>query len=162
RDWDARTQAMLRSGELRVRRAEDDPLVAGRSHERSDQYYRGVRVFGGDVARQFDAQGVTVSLFGTLYDGIDLSPDLALTRDAVRRRGNALAGTSQPDTLQPELVILPSAADGGAIRYQLAWRARAVTSNADIIQVFLDASTGDVLQEYSDRQTQAAVGTATG
>jgi len=39
---------------------------------------------------------------------------------------------------------------------------RAVTPDADLIQYFLDAGTGDVLQQYSDRQTQSAVGRATG
>jgi len=162
RDWDAKTQAMLRSGELRVRRVEDDALVAGRTHERADQYYRGVRVFGGDIARQLDGQDVVMSVFGTLYDGLELSPDPALDADAVRPLVNALAGTDQPDTLRPELVVLPIAGDDGSIQYRLAWRARAVTDRADIVQYFLDASSGAVLRQYSDRQTQAAVGTATG
>src|SRR5436190_19254998 len=50
RSWTSRIDAMLRSGELRLRQTQDDPMVPGRTHERADQYYRGVRVFGGDVA----------------------------------------------------------------------------------------------------------------
>jgi thermolysin len=56
-------------------------------------------------------------------------------------------------------VILPS--DDRA-RFNLAWRVRAVTGHADIVQYFLDARSGDVLMQYSDRQTQASVGRATG
>ena len=40
-----------------------DKLVPGRRIERADQYHRGVRVFGADVARQF-AGGQIVSIFG--------------------------------------------------------------------------------------------------
>ena len=40
-------------------------MLPGRVHERYDQEYRGVPVFGGGVARQLDA-GQTVSVFGSL------------------------------------------------------------------------------------------------
>ena len=50
--WSTRVDAMLRTGELRVRRRSPDTLIAGRTHERADQYFRGVRVIGADVARQ--------------------------------------------------------------------------------------------------------------
>ena len=39
---------------------------------------------------------------------------------------------------------------------------RAVTDRADIVQYFLDAQSGEVLLQYSDRQSQSAVGRATG
>ena len=159
RDWDSRTQLMLRSGELRVRQVRDDTLIPGRITERSDQYYRGVRVFGADVSRQIDDQGVVHSVFGNVYSGIAISPDPTLTPDDVRARIDDLAGYEQGETNQPELVVLPEA---GSDTYHLAWRMRAVTGQADIIQYFLDASSGDILLQYSDRQSQSAVGRATG
>src|SRR4051812_29695232 len=64
RAWTSRIDAMLRSGELRLRATRDDPMVPERAHERADQYYRGVRVFGADVARQLRG-GATESVFGT-------------------------------------------------------------------------------------------------
>ena len=70
RDWDRRVDRMLRGGELRVRQTREDPLVPGRTHQRADQYHRGVRVFGGDIARQLRG-GATESVFGTVYEGID-------------------------------------------------------------------------------------------
>ena len=45
RAWTTRVDAMLRSGELRIRQTREDTLLPGRIHERADQYYRGVRVF---------------------------------------------------------------------------------------------------------------------
>src|SRR5205809_1686563 len=159
RQWDSLTAAMLRGGELRVRDTRDDTLVAGRVVERADQYYRGVRVFGADVARQIDGSGVVRSIFGNLYSdiAIDTTPDL--DEEAVRVRVAALAWLPQPDRAHPELVVLPS--DDGS-RFSLAWRMRAVTASLDIIQYFLDARSGEVLLEYSDRQSQAAVGRAVG
>src|SRR5262245_48589366 len=61
RDWDRQLDSMARGGELRVRQRLPDLLVPGRSHERMAQYYKGVRVFGGDVVRQFASNGQVVS-----------------------------------------------------------------------------------------------------
>lgn len=158
RDWDARTQSMFRSGELRVRQLRDDTLMPGRVVERADQYYRGVRVHGADISRQADGHGVLMSMFGSVYDGIDLPVDPTLTPEQVRARIAALSGAAQAEANQPELVVLPLDAGG----FGLAWRMRAVTPAADIVQYFLDAASGDLLLEYSDRQTQSAVGRATG
>ena len=102
-----------------------------------------MRVFGGDVSRQMDAQGVVLSVFGNVYSGIDISVDPKLTAEEVRARAGELAGLEQgPYAADPELVVLPVESDGG---YKLAWRVRAVTASVDMIQYFLDAATGDVL-----------------
>jgi thermolysin len=158
RDWDTRTQSMLRTGELRIRQVREDTLIPGHVVERADQYYRGVRVHGADISRQLDEHGVVQSVFGNLYDGIDLRTDPALTRDAARARVVKLAGADQAESNEPELVVLPQ--DDG--RFRLAWRMRAVTPAVDLIQYFLDAASGDVLLQYSDRRSQSAVGRAAG
>jgi thermolysin len=159
RSWDATTTSMLRTGDLRMRQTRQDTLIAGQMTERADQYHRGVRVFGADIARQLDAQGVAQSIFGTLYDGIDVETDPRIDEDAVRARVADLAGQPQAGSVRPELVVLPND-DGTA--FSLAWRMRAVTPGLDVVQYFLDASSGDVLLQYSDRQSQSAVGRATG
>ena len=90
RDWGPRDRrACAAIGELRLR----DPdatisLVAGRTHERYDQFHRGVRVFGGDVAEQLDG-GQVVSAFGNVYEGIDIDTSPAIDADRARddRRG---------------------------------------------------------------------------
>src|SRR3982074_2156784 len=97
RAWDTRTQSMLRSGELRMRQVREDTLLPGHVVERADQYYRGVRIHGADISRQLDGQGVVLSVFGNLYDGIDMPADPALTPDEVRTRVADLAGAEQAD-----------------------------------------------------------------
>jgi bacillolysin len=156
RDWDRRVDGMLRSGELRVRQMREDPLVAGRSNERADQYYRGVRVFGGDVTRQ-SREGATESVFGTVYEGIDLDPVPRIDEDRVRAILAERTGAALDPSVRPELVVLPLDAGG----YALAWRLR-VTTRRDSRQYFIDARTGAAILDYSDRKSQSAVGKARG
>jgi thermolysin len=156
RDWDRRFDSMLRQGELRLRNTREDTQIEGRVHQRSDQYYRGVRVFGGDVARQ-SRTGATESAFGTLYEGIDLDPTPAVSDDRVRALFLERTGTPLDRSNDPELVVLPL--DDG--RYALAWRLRIVSRN-DARQYFVDAHTGAVILDFSDRKTQSAVGRARG
>ena len=159
RQWDPLADSMLRSGELRVRQVREDTQFDGRRVERADQYYRGVRVFGADISRQMDDTGVVRSMFGRIYPAIDISTNPSIAAAAVKAAVTGLAGLEQAADNQPELVILPI--DDGAT-FRLAWRMRAVTDRMDIVQYFTDAQTGDVLRQYSDRQTQSTVGRAVG
>ncbi|HEY7055774.1 MAG TPA: M4 family metallopeptidase [Vicinamibacterales bacterium] len=164
REWDAETSSMLRSGELRIRQTRADTLLPGRLTRRADQYYKGIRVFGGDVAVQAEG-GVTIEIFGRLYTGIDVGTGPSLSEEQARSRIATLAGNEPPPDSRPELMVLPldpPNADTGATEYRLVWRMRAVTGQADIVQYFLDAATGDLVLHYSDRQTQSAVGRARG
>ncbi len=163
RQWDRRLDGMLRSGELRVRDRRDDTLITGRRHERSDQYYRGVRVFGGDVARQSRNGGLTESVFVTIYEGIDIDPSPAIDEEQARAAIAARPASELDTASAPELVVLPTGAGGPGDegRYALAWRVR-VKSRHDSRQIFIDAQTGATLLEFSDRKTQSAVGRARG
>jgi len=156
RSWTSRVDGMMRSGELRIRQTRDDPMVAGRTHERADQYYRGVRVFGGDVARQL-RDGATESVFGTLYEGINVDPNPSIDEDRARELLGGRLGLTIDAGTPAELVVLPLDAGG----YALTWRIR-VVSRRDTRQYFVSAQTGATLFDYSDRKTQSAVGRATG
>ena len=81
READARVDAMARADQLAVRALRADTVLEGRVHQRYDQRIGGVRVFGGEVARQVRA-GVTESVFGTVYEG-DIDPGA----DSVRGPG---------------------------------------------------------------------------
>jgi thermolysin len=158
REWEARIDRLVRTGELRVRQRRDDALVEGRVHERADQYYRGVRVFGADVARQFD-NGQLVSVFGTLYLEIDAETTPRIEEDRAREIAVARAGIAGGDSIRAELVILPI-----ADRFQLTWRVR-IASGRDTTQYFVDARSGSIALQFSDRKRQVpqnSVGTARG
>jgi Zn-dependent metalloprotease len=156
RAWTSRIDRMLRTGELRTRQTREDTLVPDRTHERADQYYRGVRVFGADIARQ-TRSGVTESLFGTMYEGINVDPAPTLDEDRARALLSSRIGRTIDDAKPGELVILPLDAGG----YALTWRMRVVT-RGDARQYFIDARTGATVLDYSDRERQSAVGRATG
>jgi Zn-dependent metalloprotease len=156
RDWAARVRSMERSGGLRVRQRRADTLVTGRTHERLDQYHRGVRIFGADVSQQV-ARGEVVSLYGRLYDDIDADTTPLLQADDARAIVQKRTGVELGTRKQPELVVLPTR-DG---RFVLSWRLRAA-SGSDVREYFVDARTGAIALDYSVRRTQSAVGRATG
>ena len=155
RDSASRVDSMRRAGELRRRMTRDDLLVSGRTHERFDQYHRGVRVFGADVAEQLSG-GLVVSVFGNVYDDIAIDTSPAIDAGRAQEIVEARAGVALGPAREPELVILPQ---GGA--YRLTWRVRAMSGD-DVREYFVDAATGGIAHEYSDLQTQSAVGRATG
>src|SRR5688572_2695013 len=104
RSQEARVTRMLRGGDLRMRTSRVDKLVAGRRIERADQYHRGVRVFGGDVARQL-AGGQVVSIFGTIYDDIAVDTNPQVGEPQARRYVEALAGVQLGAPREGELVV---------------------------------------------------------
>jgi bacillolysin len=156
RDWDARLEARLQRGDLRLRRSDQDTLLPGRQHYRLTQLYRGVRVYGGDVARQMEGER-TVSIYGTLYEGIDLDPRPVLTADQAVAVVERLSGADLGPARVPELVVLPREAGG----YTLVYTVRAF-ADGDLVRYFIDARTGELAGKRSELMRQSAVGTGTG
>jgi len=156
RSQDDRVDRMLREGSLRLRVAEADKLVAGRRIERADQFHRGVRVFGGDVARQLSG-GQVVSIFGTVYDDLTVDTNPVVSELEARRLVENRSGERLGASRAGELVVLPRETGGDV----LTWRIRAASGN-DVREYFVDAHSGAIVFEYSNLQTQSAVGRATG
>jgi bacillolysin len=157
REWSGRVDRLLASGEIAVRLTRDDTMIPGRRHERLAQLHRGVPVFGGELTRQSDASS-TLTVFGTLYEGIDVDVAPRLGPADAEARLAARGGRPFGARGGPELVVLPL--EGGG--YRLAYRIRAFFEESlDVRQSFLDAATGELLREYRDIQTQVA-GTGTG
>ena len=151
-DADALVERMIRDGELRLIAVHEDRQLADRQHEASGQYFRGVRVYRGDVSRQ-TAQGVTVSIFGAIYTEIDLdlSPTLAVGEVGLMIEQRSGAKLFQDSS---ELTILPTL-DGG---YALAYRMLL----SDATTYFLDAHSAEVLLEVDEKRSQSAIGSGTG
>jgi thermolysin len=155
RDLAPRIDRMRNDGDLRVRITRDDLLLRGRSHVRFDQFYKGVRVFGADVAEQLNG-GQVMSVFGNVYEDIAIDTSPAIEPDRAREIVAERAAV-ELGSRQPELVILPRE-DG---TYTLTWRLRATASN-DVRMYFVDARSGAIVYDYSNLQTQSAVGRAQG
>jgi len=147
---DQQVDQLLRSGDLRMRESVLDSLVPDRTHQRLDQYVRGVRIVGGDITRQTAADG-TVSIFGMMHDASAVSTTPALNVDAARTAiANVVAGQLIGDA--PELVLLPLS-DGDHLAY--FGRARV---GFDLVNVFVDANDASLLQRYSEYISDVGVG----
>jgi thermolysin len=155
RQWDSRIDRMLRAGELEVRRTDDDTLVAGRTHERLSQLYKGVPIYGGGLTRQTD-NGLTVSLFGTVYENVQLDVTPKLTSADAAAVIKRESGVDLGGTRIPTLLIL---AEDSA--YRLVYRASAFTT-AGGTEYFIDANSGAIVKTLDAVRRQSAVGTGTG
>jgi thermolysin len=155
-EWDRQVTRLSDAGALRIASTREDGLMAGRSHERYDQYYQGVRVFGAQMVRQVN-DGQAVSVFGTYHPSISLDTKATLSEDDALARAAAITGGVPLTGVVPELVVLPK--DDGS--YALAWYVRVLTRK-DLVALFIDAKSGGEAFRYSDLQTDAAVGTSIG
>jgi len=156
RTWDATVEAMRRDGDLVLSRTRVDTVLSGRTHERYQQYFNGIRVVGGEVTRQISG-GVTTSIFGELQAVSGVTDRPALSQDDARERFRAISQGEFPDSRPLELVILTKNDGGHALAYTTH-----VWSSEGWMRTYLDATSGEVLLQYNDLQTQAAVGTGTG
>jgi bacillolysin len=155
--WATQLQEMADAGQIRLTRSHDDPLVAGRRHQRFAQIHGGVPVYGGELVVQ-SAGRELVSVFGTLYDGIDVDTKPTLSARDVEGIARSQGGVPFGRDGQPQLLVFPLP-DG---RYSLTYKVRVKRAGFDLRLLFLDAKTGAVIEDRSDVKTDAAVGAGTG
>ena len=151
---DAFVDSLVREDDLVPRSTQPDPFLAGRAHESLAQVHNGVPVHGGGVSRQV-ADGVTVSIFGTIHRGLTVDTTPRLTRAEALDILEQRSGTGPASDDEPTLVVLPTMLG----QYVLAWQA----TMRDRRRYFVDAGTGDVVQDESVVYEQdAAVGDGRG
>jgi bacillolysin len=150
-----RLDSMLSDGTLDIQSTQEDTMIPGHVHERLKQMYKGVPVFGGQLARQMDGRSI-ISVSGRLYDGIDLdvTPQVSSAQAADTAVQASAAGARLYGT--PALDVLP--VDDG---YKLAYRME-VRSDWDIRDVAVDAASGAVIYSRSQIETANAIGQGTG
>ena len=154
--WAARLEALRARGELAASRVQEDADFPGRRHERYEQRLAGRRVLGGDVVRQVDAGGRTLTVFGRLHEGLPALPDPSLSALGAARVAEAAMGGPARVVGEAELVVLPLAE-----RTVLAWMLWARLDHR-LERFFVDARTGAVVLRWDDLRTDAAVGLGTG
>ena len=147
---------LVRAGDLKVFQVEPDPLLPDRTYERLAQHYHGVPVYGADIARQL-VGGLTRSVFGVLYEDIDVETTPAVSVEIAQAVIEGLARAPMHPGEQPELTVLPLDAGG----YALTYTGRVFTG-ADLRVYFIDAHTGGLVQEFSGLFKQDTVGSGQG
>ena len=145
---DAQVDALVRTDALVLASRQPDVSLSGRVHEAFKQYHAGVPVYGGGISRQL-ANGLTVSIFGTIHQGIDLdmTPQLAQHEALALVEQQAGAGPATDDP--PTLVIVPTPFD----TYVLAYRA----TMRDFRTYFLDAHSGAIVHVENEVDEQGAI-----
>lgn len=181
-DWDRQIGRFLDAGTVRLTKSREDTLLPGRVHDRFDQYYGGVRVFGAQLVRQAEG-GRAISVFGSIHPDIALEAVPALTREqAIARAVAATGGESMSfagSTSETELLVLPrgsagvggddadgqgadgQGAGGDARSYVLAWSVP-VATRSDVLRLFVDAQSGAEIARQSRLVRQTAVGNGRG
>ncbi len=146
---DALIAERTRSGELTLISAEADRQLPGRLHEYFGQVHRGVPVLGAGLSRQ-QADGATVSVFGTVFSGIDVETEPGLSAEAALARMQELAGALPATSEPPRLFVLPTVLG----RFVLAWSA----PMQDYRTYFIDAHGGELVYRIDHIHAQSAVG----
>ena len=146
---DAQVDALVRADALVLASQQPDVSLSGRVHETFQQYHAGVPVYGGGISRQLANTGLTVSIFGTIYQEIDLNmtPRLAQNEALALLEQRAGAGPATDDPLT--LVIVPTPFD----TYVLAYRA----TMRDFRTYFVDAHSGAIVHVENEVDEQGAV-----
>ena len=134
---------LVRAGDLELFRREADRLLPGRTHERLAQHYQGIPVYGADVTRQLSGER-TRSVFGVLYEDIDLDTAPAVAVEIAQAVIEGLAGAPMNPGVHPELTVLPLDVGG----YVLAYIGRVFTGT-DLRVYFIDAHRGALVLEFS-------------
>ena len=87
--------ALVRTNALALASRQPDVSLSGRVHETFQQYHAGVPVYGGGISRQLANTGLTVSIFGTIYQAIRPRHD-ASARPARGTRPRRTASRRRP------------------------------------------------------------------
>lgn len=136
-----------RNDELVLASRMPDRYLSERVHESFRQYHEGVPVVGGGISRQL-AGGVTVSIFGTLHEGIDVETTPLVPGDDALALIAEQAGAGPASVEPATLVVLPTLLG----TYVLAWR----MPMTDRQTYYLDAHGGRIVHAESNVVEQAA------
>ncbi|UCD94885.1 MAG: M4 family metallopeptidase [Candidatus Zixiibacteriota bacterium] len=146
------------SNEMEVKRVDTDAI--GMRHVRFDQYYAGVRVFGGEMIVHSDRSGRAENTTGKYYKNIGVEVDPRVTPEealdaAVKYLSDKCNFRQSTDA---ELVIFPWEGT-----YYLCWRLGVKCLNSgDYWDSFVDALDGEVVHVINRLMTDDVIGTGYG
>lgn len=129
---------------------------AGFLHQRYNQHYQSIPVWGAQLIRHFRA-GKAYCINGRYYDdiNIEVAPELE-KGSAVEIARNDAADPEYRSLNEPELTIFP-AVDGYYLSYKVILRKRP----SEMIY-FVNARTGEIILKYENMKTEAEIGIGTG
>ena len=132
----------------------------GREHVRFDRTYRGLPVVGGDLVVHDGPGGTLEGVSHELTARLSVGSIPTLSEEqAVVRAANEVAGTVRTETARLVLHALE-----GAIRlaYEVVVAGVQPDGGPSEMHVFVDAHSGEVLEQWEGIETSAAAGTGRG
>lgn len=142
---DERASLGTKNGVLRFERVTRD--LAGKTHVRFAQRYRGLEVFGAELVVHMDAKGVT-GFSGQFVPGVRVGTVPKLARDRAVRAAITVVDKTKGDASARGAtlaVFRVGLLEGRPGRNALAWDVRVAVSEGDLEQVWVDATNGGVL-----------------
>ena len=140
---------MEQAGDLRSVRRTVDPLVPGRTHERFQQFWRGLPVLEATVTRQQDGAAAR-SVFGSIHPEVqvDTTPRLS----AAQAQRLAFGEPSPPAAAEPRLAIFLDSELG----YRLVYETRRFDAEG-LRDVLVDAHSGQIVRSLNVTSLQTAI-----
>jgi bacillolysin len=154
-EWDARIRSLEGAGTLQTVGVHEDTVAPGWQHERLQQYFRGLRVFGAQLIRH-SGPGSIVTVNGRFRDQLDVDTTAAIGPLQAFLAAEASVGAGGRGVGEAERIVYP-ADDGPVLAYMLH-----VRTGADLLLCFVDAHSGSVIDSWSDLRTQAMLGHGVG
>ncbi|MEW6457309.1 MAG: M4 family metallopeptidase [Acidobacteriota bacterium] len=145
----------IKNGNLRLTSRERD-IDTNVFHERYDQYYKGIKVWGAQVLRH-KRDGEIYAINGRYYENIDIdvTPKINETK-AIKIAQDDLNINSNRIKPNGELVIFPEEK-----AFYLTFKIILEDFGLKFVY-FIDAKTGEIVNKYNDIQDQAYIGLGTG
>ena len=154
----ARRSRCCARGELRIRQVRDDTLLPRAASSSAPISTTAACACSAPTSAGSSTRRASCSRCSApSTTGSTWRPTDADAEDVPRRAWRRSPAPSRPSATSPSWWCCRAT----TAAFRLAWRMRAVTAQVDVVQYFVDARAGDVLLQYSDRQTQSAVGRAT-
>lgn len=152
--WNAFIEAAAARGDLVARSVQLSR--EGTLHQRLDQFYHGLPVWGGQLIRHYRSSGLSF-INGRYFSGIAIDTRTSLSSlQAVTAVRASLKNPVLSLRSEPSLVILPLPS-GYALAYKVLFGKR-----GQEMLSFVDARTGRVWLQYDDNKIDAAIGLGTG
>jgi thermolysin len=152
-----RVEQLVRGRQLRRTAEVADRVVGGVRHERYHQTHEGVPVWGATVTLQH-RNGVPLSTFGGVYEGLQIDTTPSITSDRARAIVAARAGVPIGRFAPAPLYVVAESPAGPRLAYVVGATGKDLTRS----QYFVDAHDGTVFAVRAVTRAAAAVGLGIG
>jgi Zn-dependent metalloprotease len=153
--WAARVDTMLHDGVLDIAAVQADTMIPGRVHQRLDQRYEGLPVFGGQLIRQMAGNAV-VSVAGRMFENVAL-PTVKPAIDADKAREIAERNLGPGASADAPTLGVLAKSDAYVLVYRMV-----VKGSLDIRRYDVNAITGAVEGSLTEIRRQNAIGKGKG